>query len=175
MVEWLMPIITRWLLGDHVTQAHPQDLRWLWDSTECQSLWGARFPLRSVLVDSKEGEEAFSSSACSRRWEFGVYTVPHHPGGLKTASFIHSLHRLIIYPVSWVSGCSKRCMWLMSFLVIFCLLSSISKGKVCLIEIPSLLAKLIPGIWVVLNTELVLNKCSSCDTEPKCPPLLLEI
>lgn len=47
-------------------------------------------------MDSKEGEEAFSSSACSRRWELGVYKVPHHPGGLKTASFIHSLHRLII-------------------------------------------------------------------------------
>ena len=43
----------------------------------------------------------------------------------------------------------------MSFLVIFCLLSNISKGQVCLVEIPCLLAKLIPGIWVVLNTELL--------------------
>ena len=63
----------------------------------------------------------------------------------------------------------------MSFLVIFCLLSNISKGQVCLVEIPCLLAKLIPGIWVVLNTELALNTYSSCDTESKCPPLLLEI
>ena len=65
--------------------------RGLSDWPECLSLWGARLPLRSVLVDSKEGEETFTSLPVAGDGSW-VFTQPHtiREVSKQLPSFTHS-------------------------------------------------------------------------------------